>query len=103
LKIKDYTYLKLPAEVRQAGKRYTRDSYCRIFSRKNLFATSSIKCIVCGGTEGKIYCHHKDGNPRNTAIENLEWRCPSCHRGIHPSGFGSINKWTSVNLEQSTV
>jgi len=102
LKIPNETYVNLPAEIKEAGKRYNRDMYERVFSRRTLFATTPTECVICGEVKGKIYCHHRDGNPRNTDLSNLEWRCPSCHRKTHPSSFGTVKR-TSVNTEQSTV
>lgn len=42
------------------------------------------KCSCCGlthwlGEEIPLELHHKDGNKKNNALENLELRCPNCH------------------------
>jgi Zn finger protein HypA/HybF involved in hydrogenase expression len=42
------------------------------------------KCEECGITEwnGKplvIQLHHKDGNRKNSKLENLKMACPNCH------------------------
>jgi hypothetical protein len=38
-------------------------------------------CIKCGNSlEHGFHRHHKDGNPSNNSIENLELLCPECHR-----------------------
>ena len=38
-------------------------------------------CVRCGNSlEHGFHRHHKDGNPLNNSIENLELLCPECHR-----------------------
>jgi hypothetical protein len=38
-------------------------------------------CARCGNSlEHGFHRHHKDGNPLNNSIENLELLCPECHR-----------------------
>ena len=38
-------------------------------------------CARCGGSlEKGFHRHHKDGNPMNNSIDNLELLCPECHR-----------------------
>jgi len=38
-------------------------------------------CVRCGNTlEHGFHRHHKDGNPANNSIDNLELLCPECHR-----------------------
>ena len=38
-------------------------------------------CIRCGASlEHGFHRHHKDGNPANNEIDNLELLCPECHR-----------------------
>jgi hypothetical protein len=38
-------------------------------------------CARCGSTlEHGFHRHHRDGNPANNSIENLELLCPECHR-----------------------
>jgi hypothetical protein len=38
-------------------------------------------CARCGSSlEHGFHRHHKDGNPANNSIENLELLCPECHR-----------------------
>jgi hypothetical protein len=38
-------------------------------------------CARCGNTlELGFHRHHKDGNPANNSLENLELLCPECHR-----------------------
>lgn len=43
------------------------------------------RCELCGedGTRAKLEVHHKDGNKRNDALENLQVLCVHCHRDIH--------------------
>lgn len=38
-------------------------------------------CAKCGASlEHGFHRHHKDGNPANNSIDNLELLCPECHR-----------------------
>jgi hypothetical protein len=38
-------------------------------------------CARCGNSlEHGFHRHHRDGNPLNNSIENLELLCPECHR-----------------------
>jgi len=38
-------------------------------------------CARCGNTlEHGFHRHHKDGNPLNNTLDNLELLCPECHR-----------------------
>jgi len=38
-------------------------------------------CTRCGGTLAHgFHRHHKDGNPHNNSIDNLELLCAECHR-----------------------
>lgn len=44
----------------------------------------SAKCNKCGGMEWlgepiPLELDHRDGNPRNNQLENLELLCPNCH------------------------
>lgn len=53
-------------------------------SRRRLISHRPERQCVCRGEHGgRIECHHKDGNPFNTALENLEWRCHRHHRLWH--------------------
>lgn len=44
-----------------------------------------IHCEKCGYNKlpGILHMHHRDGNPTNGAIPNLEWICPNCHMELH--------------------
>ena len=58
--------------------------------RKTLFKSDVEKvCIGCGRTDG-LYVHHKDIDKTNNALNNLEFRCPSCHRKVHPTSFNRL-------------
>lgn len=41
------------------------------------------QCVRRGLHEGRIECHHKDGNSLNTKLSNLEWLCFRHHRRYH--------------------
>jgi len=43
------------------------------------------KCSSCGTTEN-VEIHHKDGNRKNNAIENLVLLCHRCHMQKHFKG-----------------
>ena len=40
-------------------------------------------CVEPPPHKGRIECHHKDGNPFNTHVSNLEWRCKQHHVSVH--------------------
>jgi 5-methylcytosine-specific restriction endonuclease McrA len=37
------------------------------------------RCQGCGVTGVPLQIHHRDGNPGNDALSNLEPLCPGCH------------------------
>lgn len=60
-------------------------------SRKILLRSGRKReCSRCQ-TTSKLHCHHKDENPFNMELSNLEWLCPSCHAFVH-SEHGRIEK-----------
>jgi len=47
-------------------------------------------CEICGSAEN-VDVHHKDGNPQNNDLSNLQRLCRSCHMKAHrPHGTCSI-------------
>ena len=40
------------------------------------------KCIKCGHTQ-RLNLHHKDNNPENNEVSNIELLCVSCHQRGH--------------------
>lgn len=56
----------------------------RTTSRRRLLRAQPKKRCVCPPPHrGRIECHHRDGNPLNATLENLEWRCFQHHRSGH--------------------
>ena len=56
----------------------------RAASRKRLLqSTRPRRCVLRTEHAGRLECHHRDGNPFNTALKNLEWRCAKHHRAAH--------------------
>lgn len=52
-------------------------------------------CVGRGRHEGKVECHHKDGNPFNYEPSNLEWRCRRHHLLAHPTDtLAAIQEWS---------
>jgi hypothetical protein len=41
-------------------------------------------CEICGGTR-RLSVHHKDTNPQNNDLVNLQTVCTPCHNRIHRS------------------
>ena len=39
-------------------------------------------CEICGSNKN-VDVHHKDGNPQNNSLDNLQRVCRSCHSKIH--------------------
>ena len=80
------------ATLQRKGGFYTAGNYGRIARSK---IDKPRICVGCGEIKGKLYVHHKDGNYANNSIDNLEYRCPHCHREVHPTPFGkNICKYT---------
>jgi len=51
-----------------------------------LITQRGLKCQRCGGVPRLnllLHVHHKDGDPQNNHVENLELLCSSCHRRAH--------------------
>lgn len=48
---------------------------------KAVKARDRFRCVECRAPEEQkaLEVHHKDGNPRNNALDNLETRCGTCH------------------------
>lgn len=40
-------------------------------------------CQICDKRGGKLHVHHKDLNPKNNKINNLQTLCPRCHTKWH--------------------
>lgn len=60
------------------------------------------KCERCGSTE-HLLVHHRDGNRRNNAPENLEGLCKRCHQ-IHHDCQDHLPKdrvWTDSDREDA--
>lgn len=75
-------YPRLYAQWRESG--YLRVINARTQSRRVLLRHHPTKRCCCRGRhEGRIECHHRDGNPFNWAVTNLEWRCLRHHRQWH--------------------
>lgn len=56
----------------------------RTRSRQHLKKYQPDKACVCPPPHrGRIECHHKDFNPFNTDVTNLEWRCHYHHQEAH--------------------
>ncbi len=46
---------------------------------------AGFKCEICGYNKIRdiLEVHHRDGNRKNNTMENLEIRCPNCHKEHH--------------------
>ena len=75
-------YKEWYSKIRENGE--VRLISARMASREALTKANPIKkCVASGEHEGRIECHHKDGNPFNTVVSNLEWMCLRHHRMRH--------------------
>jgi len=79
---------------RQYLQRYRTDEMVRKLqssranSRKALIRSGrDYVCEGCGSTV-RLHCHHKDLNPFNRELNNLQWLCIPCH------AFVSFRTWT---------
>ncbi|WP_428832817.1 FAD-dependent thymidylate synthase [Natroniella acetigena] len=62
-------------KITQSGG-YSRSRRLQKYSKKG-------KCILCGKVTEKTEFHHKDGNPKNNELDNLEELCSTCHKVRH--------------------
>lgn len=56
--------------------------YSRNKAHEKLVKTVPPICINCSSNYN-INCHHKDFNPFNNNLSNLEWLCKKCHTDKH--------------------
>ena len=68
--------------LQKKGGYYTSGNYGAIARRT---INKKRICVGCETVDGKLYVHHKDEDFTNNNLDNLEYRCPSCHRKFHPS------------------
>ena len=54
-------------------------------ARTKVLVRAKGKCESCGSylDNVKPHIHHKDGNPRNNKLSNLQVLCPNCHSRKH--------------------
>lgn len=67
---------RLNPEVRKV--QYQRQKSRRILLRSGI----SPVCKHCGAVQ-RLHCHHRDDNPSNMSLDNLEWLCFRCHARVH--------------------
>jgi len=51
-------------------------------NRQKTMERDGFKCQKCSGNEN-LLVHHKDINPKNNSIENLQTLCRGCHARVH--------------------
>jgi len=60
-------------------------------------------CEQCG-SDYRITIHHKDGNPYNQSIENLEVLCWNCHLAVHdPTEEGVHDEREGTRLDSDDL
>jgi len=54
-------------------------------ARTKALVRSKGKCEKCGHSlkDVKPHIHHKDQNPKNNKLTNLQVLCPNCHSNAH--------------------
>src|SRR3990172_10467882 len=72
------------------AKGQTRETVRRL-SNSRIKAHRKIKseCETCGAA-GRLHVHHRDENPFNNSIANLQTLCPSCHLRMHSPNYLGI-------------
>jgi len=58
----------------QTAKSNSRNKARRLLEK----STRARKCVGCGSVT-KLEVHHKDSNPMNNSLGNLQWRCTKCN------------------------
>lgn len=72
--------------ARLKGPAFSAKVAARARSRAKLLAARpDMQCVGRAPHRGRIECHHKDGNPLNERLSNLEWRCKGHHLAVHPA------------------
>jgi len=66
---------------RTSGDRVGRNKARRILERSN----REKKCARCG-VRSNLTVAHKDNNPKNNKLSNLQWLCKKCH-GSHEGRY----------------
>ena len=98
----------------KAQKKMTVDEYLvegstiQSFKLKNKILAAGIKerrCECCKNTEWmgmpiNLELHHKNGNPRDNRIENLEILCPNCHS--YTDTYGGKNQKMNIAEKKKT-
>jgi hypothetical protein len=75
------------------GPENTAKVQARIRSRAKLLTHDpTMGCVAPPPHRGRIECHHRDGNPLNKALRNLEWRCKAHHIALHPARNGRTGR-----------
>lgn len=59
----------------------------REISREKLLKHRPRVCDRCSSLKN-VQCHHRDDNPCNTDLANLQWLCHICHRLVHSDPLG---------------
>lgn len=76
---------------RRLGRGYS-SRQARARARNKLHASGVPEvCTRCGRSDCWLDCHHKDGDPFNEGLNNLELLCRSCHTVLHRRGGDSGN------------
>lgn len=88
------------------------ERYSSDFERKSKKLKLLYHCAVCGETDyKKKECHHKDGDKKNSSINNLIVLCINCHKSVHAGKISlpkveyeftskTVKNETSLYLEQ---
>jgi hypothetical protein len=80
-----------PIQAAQCAERYRNDVEYREFlnsrqrARRKLLAAKHIPFLCSCGINLKLEAHHRDLNPMNNELGNLEWLCKKCHEALHAS------------------
>lgn len=81
-------------ERMEAGERISRNWLKRKLIRFKILPYTCRKCKIDGYWQGErlsLQLEHKDGNPNNNRLQNLEFLCPNCHSQT-PSFAGKLLK-----------
>jgi 5-methylcytosine-specific restriction protein A len=74
---------KSEAQRESASERGYDNAWSKVRVMKLNEAPLCERCVIIGVVKGAVLVHHRDRNPRNNLMDNLESLCDPCHDKEH--------------------